>query len=547
MMRPYRRFLATFAVFTVFTAFAAFALASAALAAAPTRAPAARPARRAAPLDRDTLALVGDRAITALDLVQRIEWMPWMEKHGISTLDSAKVKALEALVGEALLAEESEREHAADSAAIAPMRAALDRALTRDALYQQVVAEAPAPSPAQIERVLRAAHPDAPPSQRPALRKAVADSLRGAEGAMRAAQFLMHTLADQRVSVDSAGFVRLADSLRAIVIRFDPEPVPGGDRLLPAEAPELLRVQLRDVLAQPLARFEGGALSIGDVLDDLHFYLFGVRSLERHRFQLAFNDCLRRIVEGELLAREGARRGLDRSPAVQRELQRWTSAWRAEDGLRRIGPRGPASDDEAFRLLALTEPERARNLCEVDVSEILCGSRGEAAAMLGELGLGARFDSLATVRTRRNDWANRGGRSGFFPVLAHPDLGYAALLSLPDTLVGPVALPEGFALLRVHGKRLRADSAAAPALLARARAVATGERRTRAIARHVADLAAATRVEMNLAALRHVDILPANMVVKRSLGFGGGMMASPSLQPVWQWTKLWRDESATAP
>jgi len=527
------------------------ALAATAAEAAPgsatARASAPRSARRAMPLERDTLAWVGDRAVTALDLVQRIEWMPWMEKHGIVSMDSAKVKALEALVGEALLAEESEREHAADSAAIAPLRSALRRALTRDALYQQVVAEAPAPGPAQVERVLRATHPNAPPARRPALRKAVADSLRGAEGAMRAAQFLMHTLADQRVTVDSARFVRLADSLRAIVIRFDPEPVPGGDRLLPAEAPEILRVQLRDVLDQPLARFSGGALSIGDVLDDLHFYLFGVRSLERHRFQLAFNDCLRRIVEGELLAREGARRGLDRSPAVQRELERWTSAWRAEDGLRRIGPHGPATDDEAFRLLALTEPERARNLCEVDVSEILCGSRGEAAALLGELGLGARFDSLATARTRRNDWANHGGRSGFFPVLAHPELGYAALLSLPDTLVGPVGLPEGFALLRVHGKRLRADSSAAPALLARARAVAAGERRTRAIARHVAGLASHTRVEMNLAALRHVDILPANMVVKRSLGFGGGMMASPTLQPVWQWTRLWRDESATAP
>jgi hypothetical protein len=517
---------------------------------APAAAPrAAAPAARTQParpsLERDTLAWAGDRAVTALDLVQRIEWMPWPEKHGQADLDSAKTRALESLVAEALLAQESRREAPGDS--VTPLRAALRRALLRDALYQQVVAGAPAPAAAEVGRLVRLQHPRAAASEQPALRRAVADSLRALGDMVAAGEFLMDHLVGRRVEVDSSTFVLLADSLRELMVRAHDDPVPGGAILVPAYAADALTAGLARSLDRTLARLPDGPLSLRDAIDDLHFYQFGVHSLEPGRFAIEFNQCLRRIVEGEVMAREGARRNLDRLPAVQHDLERWTDAWRAGHLLARLATASRADDDEAFRTLALNEPERARGLCEVDLSEILCGSRAEAAELAGEIALGARFDSIATRRSRRSEWAANGGRSGFFPVGEHPDLGYVALLALPDTLTGPVQLPEGYALLRVHGKRLRADSAQAPALLERARAAATGERRVQALASHVAGLANATSVRMNYAALRKVEILASNMVVKRSLGFGGGMTASPSLAPMWQWTRRWRGHAAPSP
>jgi hypothetical protein len=37
------------------------------------------------------------------------------------------------------------------------------------------------------------------------------------------------------------------------------------------------------------------------------------------------------------------------------------------------------------------------------------------------------------------------------------------------------------------------------------------------------------------------------MVTKRTLGFGGGMLAAPSLTPLWDWVPIWRAERATVP
>ncbi len=510
---------------------------------APVRASA--PPRAGAGLERDTLAWVGARVVTALDLVQRIEWMPWPEKHGEASMDSARARALESLVAEKLLAQQSEREAPGDS--VTPMRAALRRALMRDALYQQVVAGVPRPDPAQVQRLVRELHPGAKPSELPALRRAVADSLNALGDMERAGQFMMQHLAGRRVEVDSTTFMLLADSLRAYMEWVHDPPAPGGGIVVPGEAADVLTGRLAPALGRTLAHLPDGPLTLRGALEDLHFYLFAVHSLEPRRFAIEFNQCLRRIVEGELMAREAERRGLDRLPAVRQDLERWTDAWRAGHVLAGLTRETQADTDAAFRALALTEPQRARQVCEVDLSEILSGSRGEALELAGEIGLGARFDSIATRRSLRNEWAAQGGRSGFFPVSEHPDLGYVALLALPDSLVGPVQLPEGWALLRVHGKRLRADSSQAAAELERARAIAVGEARVQLIARHVAGLAERTPVRMDLAALRRVEILSGNMVVKRSLGFGGGMTASPPLMPMWQWTRLWSGRASPAP
>ena len=89
-------------------------------------------------LSLDTLAWVGTSAVTAADLVRRIEWMPWPGKQDGAGMDSAKVRALQSLAGECLLAQEAEREGLGDSGSVARMRASLRKALVRDALYHDV-------------------------------------------------------------------------------------------------------------------------------------------------------------------------------------------------------------------------------------------------------------------------------------------------------------------------------------------------------------------------------------------------------------------------
>ena len=38
------------------------------------------------------------------------------------------------------------------------------------------------------------------------------------------------------------------------------------------------------------------------------------------------------------------------------------------------------------------------------------------------------------------------------------------------------------------------------------------------------------------ARVTHVEIPPINMVTRRFIGFGGSMLAVPTLYPLWEWT-----------
>jgi len=310
---------------------------------------------------------------------------------------------------------------------------------------------------------------------------------------------------------------------------------------------DVLLTRLARALGRTLARLPGGPLTLGDAIEDLRFYSFSFRSLEPARFAAELSARLKDVVAGELMAREGLRRHLDTRPEVESDLEMWTAFWQAHMLLMRAAAGPPASDDEAIRQLALTEPDRARRLYEVDVAEILAGSKPEAGRVFSLLTAGADFDSLARQSSIRTEWASRAGRSGFFPVERHPQLGYAALLAPLDTLLGPLRLPEGYSVFRVLAKRLAPDSVGARALLERARQDATGERRAERAAGYVATLAERSRVQFNYPALPGVEILPANMLTRRTLGFGGGMLAAPSLPPLWQWVPIWERAHAPVP
>ncbi|HTR96996.1 MAG TPA: peptidylprolyl isomerase [Candidatus Acidoferrales bacterium] len=488
-------------------------------------------------LERDTLARVGARAITALDLVQRLEWMPFVEKASGANMDSVRAHALESMIGEALLAQESE--HRTPPPGWARMREALRRALSRDALFRDVGRGAAPPTPARIDSAVRQSLPYTPPQRRRALRQAVADSLRDLDARERAAAFMIHTLAGHEARLDSLLFMRLADSLRVIVGERGEQAI-DSTWIPPTEASDLLLVRLEPWLGQPLATLPGGALLLGDAIEDLRFYVYGFRSLQRHRFAAQLSLHLRALIEGELMAREAIRRGFDRRPDVRRDLALWTNAWRARDAVARLTAHVAAPEDDAFRVFAMADPERAKRVSEVDLEEILSPTEREANEARERLASGARFAALAPRLSHRAAWAARGGRSGFFPVLAHEELGWAALLSPADSLLGPVRLPEGWSVYRVLGKRLLPDSGGVGPALQAARSEALAERRADVVARHIASIADVTPVRIDWPAVQRVEITPTNMVVRRSLGYGGGMLAAPSLLPLDPWMAYWR-------
>lgn len=95
--------------------------------------------KTAPPLSADTLARVGSSVITARDLIERIELMPWEGKENPYQHDSSKIKALNSLVAERLLAMEGKHLNIGSDQQTELKIRTMEKMFVRDELFKREV------------------------------------------------------------------------------------------------------------------------------------------------------------------------------------------------------------------------------------------------------------------------------------------------------------------------------------------------------------------------------------------------------------------------
>ena len=103
----------------------------------------------------DTLAVVGEGVITARDLFERAGLMPWEGKDRRRSFDSARVRALESLVAERLLAHEAAERGIGFDTLMNLRLGGLEREFVRDELYRREIADSVSVTPGEMNRGLK--------------------------------------------------------------------------------------------------------------------------------------------------------------------------------------------------------------------------------------------------------------------------------------------------------------------------------------------------------------------------------------------------------
>ena len=89
----------------------------------------------------DKLARVGSEIIRASDLIDRIEFMPWIGKDLPHNLDSSKIKALQSIVAEKLLALEAAQRHIGEDENTMEIIKGIEEILSRDELFRREISD----------------------------------------------------------------------------------------------------------------------------------------------------------------------------------------------------------------------------------------------------------------------------------------------------------------------------------------------------------------------------------------------------------------------
>jgi hypothetical protein len=352
----------------------------------------------------------------------------------------------------------------------------------------------------------------------------------------RAADYTRSALAGVRAEADPATFNTVADALHAR-LAADPRShfktngfeFAAGDLLAAASA-------LQPVSEKVLVAIPSGDITVSRMLDHLRDHELRFSSLDTTAFKNELNSHFRSVVRAELLSREAMRQGLQHSDPVTRDLNTWTDTWRSA-----------TLEQQTRRSVSVTETDAIEFLIrhagvwgdsyEVNVREILSDSLAASLQLLDSLNSGADMASLARRHSRRQGWAARGGESGFFYVSSLPEIGVPALYLDSGAVGGPYRHSRGQSIITRIALRRGKNAMDLDSLRWGARTGARAEKAQQAVTAEVARLAREAGVTMYYDRLVRVKTTPSNMVTKRSIGFGGVMMAVPSIRPNWQWTK----------
>jgi parvulin-like peptidyl-prolyl isomerase len=578
-------------------------------------------------LPTDTLAEVSGGVITARDLQERLELMPWPGKEHSDQNDSVKIRALQSIVAEQLLATEAEaRGIGNDSASVRRLRS-LERLLVKDELYRREILPKTAPTRTEIEeglkrapwsiqvnalisatqedaarvfRAFRGGNPDSVAGTLPATLVAAQHSLTISYGAaQRAFENVAYTLSPSKPAasplfVKSLGWVvlvyhakirnedflklSLPERVRSIentarrlkevevagkyyAAQLSPKKAEADtglfDRLARASRQimqtdtlrfrkqglynmtfilDTLEQILEPVLDSGFVRMDGGPMTVRELLEGYRYLRLGLPSLEDGDFRTRLNGSIRDIVAAEYLAREGFRQNLQYTEAVRHDMAIWTGYWKSLALVRSLQESVQVTPEDVMRYLT-EKGEALGSSSEVNIREVLTDSLSTSARLL-ELALnGDDLAQLARQFSKRRGWAERGGESGWFRVSAYPELGFRALEADSGALIGPLKVRNGYSFFKVLGKHPGTGDSlvSVDSLKTVAGQIVRAEKVQQLLNRRIAELARSQGVKMHYRRLREVDVTRQNMVTRRLIGFGGSMIAVPTLVPQYLW------------
>jgi peptidyl-prolyl cis-trans isomerase C len=170
----------------------------------------------------------------------------------------------------------------------------------------------------------------------------------------------------------------------------------------------------------------------------------------------ASSDLFRRmmdeVIDQKLLAAEARRRKLDKDPAAQRRL---TAAQDRVLGDMLVENQvADAVTENAIRGLYEEQQKLSRRSVEIRARQIVLGTAVEAEQVKKLLAAGAAFEALAMERSRDAATRFNGGDLGYFTTDVMPEAYEQALNGARvGQLVGPVAAPNGFALVKIEDVR----------------------------------------------------------------------------------------------
>lgn len=297
-----------------------------------------------------------------------------------------------------------------------------------------------------------------------------------------------------------------------------------------------IRTRLVDHLDQYFLKADSFNRTLDHVIDQLSFKGFVLRN-EKQSVGGVLNNLLKTIINEEFLIFEGYKRGLDKSPAVLKDMEMWRDAYLAY-AVKRLFLDSLRSSSRMITAEELLKSYSSNSdVWEIKIQEILVDDLKLADSLINLIKSGYDMGELARKFTKREGAREKGGVIGYVLSNQFGEIGQIASSLEVGELYGPLYTDYGYSIFRLLDKRKTKDTLY----------ILNYDTFSFVLNKFIGSLADKYTVSVKPEILKSINVTYINTIAVRFLGFNNRIIAVPLLEKNVDWVLFMRGKKLPLP
>ncbi|MEJ5351762.1 MAG: peptidyl-prolyl cis-trans isomerase [Melioribacteraceae bacterium] len=287
-------------------------------------------------------------------------------------------------------------------------------------------------------------------------------------------------------------------------------------------------------ISLPFVKFEDSPVSLKYFLKNLSFTGIEFDSTSIDYIKSKLNNFVSNFIRNELYAREARKRGYDKLPNVQEDLNMWKEFYLSRMRMKEIFKKQNVSDKEAKEFYlkmnrTIEEPD------SINIAEINSENLETIEQILNDLNNGVSFDEMQKKFSNSKI-------SGLKPVNEFGEIGKVASSMNKGDVYGPIKTDSGYSIIKLLDKKKGTRKKIETFEEAKddIKNIIQTKKMYNELDKITAKLAVDNGIEINENVLKSTKVSNINMLVFRRFGFGGQLIAVPYAPIFSTWYKIYQ-------
>jgi len=357
--------------------------------------------------------------------------------------------------------------------------------------------------------------------------------------------YLSKFFSNKEVTTDGSLFWYLAEEVQSLVskIKASENIKDGGKIKISDEQFSMLRNTLHsDSLKKVFIKFSEKPISLDQFFIEFMFEGFYTFTTDINTIAGQLNSRIKRQIELELIARDGYKRGMESLPEVKNSTQMWKNNYLSTLYLKDFIRNTELSDDEIESYIK-KENGNSINETKINILEVLTDSLEVIKEALNFSENSDVFRKYASVHTKRDSLKGKGGEFGFFNSSENGEIGRIAEAMEIGDVYGPLETADGYSIFKVIDKRITKLDLKEIRKNKKIKNQLKYKKIMKNLENMAVELAEKHNVSVNNELLISLNLLNAQMIVFRNMGFGGQIQAFPYSTPFYLWKEKWEQKN----